>query len=236
MEEISPNVYRVQSLDSFLTFLKSHPADDDEIRLFRGHRDPSWKIESLLSREVDKTKQEQDYYRIEKELFHRYKSKLELINKNKCSDWEVISLAQHYGLPTKIIDWTENPLIGLWFAFSSKAHDKNDRVLLSIRIRQWDIVDFDKEHVFEGRFPRFFKPQNFFSDSRIRNQEAWFSTHPRNIILTQHIRSGDGLPRFDKTKTMDENPYFNIRVTRLLFEDRLRTSILRKLKSIIYQG
>jgi hypothetical protein len=45
------------------------------------------------------------------------------------NDWERATIAQHYGVPTRLIDWTENPLVGLYFATENNSFDNNDGVI-----------------------------------------------------------------------------------------------------------
>lgn len=90
------------------------------------------------------------------------------------NDWDWLALAQHFGLATKLLDWSENPLVAMYFATQNMIDDK-DRVLYALDTKnlmhhEVDSSPFELSEVCTC-YPRHI-------DSRITAQQGLFTCHP----------------------------------------------------------
>lgn len=106
---------------------------------FRGQRSARWDLRPLIHRPqyVDAVESE---IRLE---FEGNSLQLTTSNLNR-TKWESYFLMQHYGAPTRLLDWTGSPLAALYFAiaFDSKDADNDDAAVWMFDPWRWNKMHF----------------------------------------------------------------------------------------------
>lgn len=89
---------------------------------FRGQADVAWELKPSIGREpqngglYDPARAPDELYKTEGLLLQRFKRDSYPFVQRLLTDWEGITLGQHHQLPTRLLDWTSNPLVALFFA------------------------------------------------------------------------------------------------------------------------
>lgn len=113
----------------------------------------------------------------EKEMLLDLKRRSQLLIKNQSmTDWEWLVLAQHFGLKTRLLDWTSNPLVALWFACVDENKSKINSYVYRICVDKDKLVDTTKNNSpFTNTLSRILRPS--LNNERIIAQSGWFTAH-----------------------------------------------------------
>ena len=159
-------------------------------------------------------------FKLDKAMFNEFKKRAaSLPDLKMCSnDWDIISLGRHFGLPTRYLDWSSNPLVSLWFAIHtwengkcslSKESIKNTPVIWVLETHEEDFVKIVKN---ASPFPqnrdgktKIFKTRNKIP--RVDNQASFMM---RQVFISKN--DSVKTPEMVYLERINENTTFNNRV------------------------
>lgn len=96
---------------------------------YRGSVNYSYDLVPSLQRSLPRNTYHSKIQEIEKKMFDIFKDVEEFQGK-KFTDWELLYLMQHYGVKTRFLDWSFNPLVSLFFATYNWDKKQNARLWL----------------------------------------------------------------------------------------------------------
>lgn len=164
-------------------------AEKQEYRMwYRGQPDYSWGLVPSIQREKDKSHKEQ--YTTTNFMIQTMRLSHNAPQQYDRAGW--LTMMQHYGLPTRLLDWSESPLVALYFALvGSGQKDAAVWVLNPTKLNQkigygkcvppisYESVKMDLEGAFTGNNGegRIIACYGVGNDLRMYVQQSNFTVH-----------------------------------------------------------
>jgi FRG domain len=132
----------------------------------------------------------------EKEILRLFKERaFRFLDFMPTTDWDWLAIGQQHGLPTRLLDWTDNPLVACYFAVEEPSED--DNVIYAYQNESY--IDVEK-HLDPFRYKQVGKFIPRHISPRITTQGGLFTIHPEpykqfesedmeKIIIPKDLRS-----------------------------------------------
>lgn len=111
-----PTEVPVKTVSEVLSRLEQIQGKQSKALWYRGIGQTAHKLLPTLYRHK-KVSGAENFAALERQLLTRFRQRsLPYHDRDLSDDWDALFFMQHYGAPTRLLDWTENPLTALHFA------------------------------------------------------------------------------------------------------------------------
>jgi len=153
---------------------------------FRGHAQLKFKLVPTMLREsIGQTKRYVD----EVSLTRHFKAMNPEAAPANASDFEWLVTMQHYLAPTRLLDWTENLLVALFFAVRDSACDNEDAALWILNARRLNRYTSGTKRAYEVAYAEDPDVVARSCLSRVRERVEWHDVYQRELARLRTDRT-----------------------------------------------
>lgn len=188
---------KINTFIEFWQAVRSIKCNDDEVLLFRGHPDKKYLLLPSVFRDSKKDFEMNQYHEILIEYPEEFQKRSHLSNLVKM---------QHYGVSTRLLDFTRNPLVALFFASEKyDINDDNDGEVICIKIKKYKILHHNSDKAL------MLSCLPCFSDNDKKEMRIFCNSH-KSRINEQFIQSYDNIMHKFLHEVRGEYPGFECEI------------------------
>ncbi|GAB3722379.1 FRG domain-containing protein [Flavobacterium koreense] len=204
------NEITLKGLEDYLKIIEPLRLKKYDYLLFRGQSDNN----SLLPG-IARKNQDENILKKEKEMLDHLKRVGYMKLKDSNDDWETLIIAQHNKMLTRLLDWSSNPLVALWFAIEKEyKYNQDSYVYILASNSDMAISKHDEKDPFSLKEIKILKPT--LNNKRIIAQFGWFTIHNYSLKNKKFI-------------ALDEDPIISKKLTKITIPSDLKLDLLNKL-------